>query len=349
MQKLAGFISRFYAPEEYPALTAQLDIWRQQRPLTGIKVLDGTPVFRNTLIKYSVLLAGGANLTVSSGIDIPCDQEILRLLPEFGIRIADKKILSEKFDVIADCAGRHRTVSSVYGYAELTRSGLEYYRCCRQPVISVDSGILKQFETTLGTGESFVRAMKHLGYTNLTGKNIVVFGGGKVGRGTAYFASREKMNVVIIDKQDIIPPENVSFIRLDQYNQVAEAIRNAWIIVSATGLAGALAKYVPLFRQSEALIANMGVEDEFGTELPEKTVLNNKLPLNFILDEPTRINYIDPSMALSNEALNLLVHEHFSPGINLPPAAVEKQIIACMRQRGNMNDEINMILKDNKL
>lgn len=49
-----------------------------------------------------------------------------------------------------------------------------------------------------------------------------------------------------------------------------------------------------------ALIANMGVEDEFGPEVPAERVLNAKSPLNFVLEEPTHLKYIDPTMALDN-------------------------------------------------
>ena len=119
-------------------------------------------------------------------------------------------------------------------------------------------------------------------------------------------------------------------------------------MVSATGAAGVLADFVPALKSSGALIANMGVEDEFGETLPASKVLNRKLPLNFILDEPTRTSYIDPSMALSNEALKMLLDGKISPGINLPPEALEMQIISDIRNAGTMNEEIELILNEVK-
>ena len=346
MKRLTDYLAGFYSPAEYPVLAVQLKSWSAEKPLAGVKILDGTPVFRNTMVKYMVLLAGGADLTVSVGKDIPCDPEIVAIAPEFGIRIADEKILTETFDAVADCAGRHKNVRSRYGYAELTRSGLEYYRDCREPVFSVDSGILKRFETTIGTGESFVRAMKHLGYGNFNGKTIVVFGGGKVGRGCAFYAAANGAETFIIDRQDIVPPEKVSFVNSADCDQTNELLRKAWCVVSATGIAGTLKEYVPILRTSDCLIANMGVEDEFGSALPDDRVLNRKKPLNFLLDEPTALRCIDPSMALSNAALLLLVRKMIAPGINLPPEDLELAMISDIRKNGMMNDEINMILKE---
>lgn len=345
MTPLQQYLAKFYSPADYAALAAQQARWSRTRPLEAVKILDVTPVFRNTMVKYMVLLAGGADLTVSAGKDIPCDPEIIKLLPDFGIRVANEKILTETFDVIADCAGRHLKVKSRCGYAELTRSGLEYYRDCPQPVFSVDSGILKRFETTLGTGESFVRAMKHLGYRDFKDKKIIVFGGGKVGSGTAFFSAQAGAETFIIDQREIIPPPGVKFIHSDNKHAVTELISQAWCVVSATGLPGTLAGYVPLLIQKQPLIANMGVEDEFGPALPESAVLNCKKPLNFILEEPTGINFIDPSMALSNEALLLLRQNILPPGINVPSEALEKQIIGDIRNAGVMNKEIELISK----
>ena len=343
--KLLVYLKDFYSPSEYPALHAQFQKFNSLKPFSGLKVLDATPVFRNTMLKYAVLLAGGADLTVAVGRDIPCDPDIVKLLDSFGIRVADEKILQETFDLVADCAGRHIQVKSRYGYAELTRSGLEYYRDCSRPVFSVDSGVLKHFETTCGTGESFVRAMKKLGFNDLQDKSIVIFGGGKVGKGTAYYAAAAGAKVVIVDKNQIVPPENVSFVDAANHDAVAALLQNCRCVVSATGLPGVLAEYVPLLLEYRPLIANMGVEDEFGKALPDDLVLNRKRPLNFMLEEPTEIRYIDPSMALSNEALRILAAETLPAGINLPPADVEQMIINDMRKSGTMNKEIDFILK----
>ena len=348
MNELLNYISGFYSPEMYAALNAQIHRWSISRPLAGKRILDATPVFRNTMVKYTALLAGGADLTVAVGKDIPHDPQIIRQLPRYGIRVADEKILQEKFDAVADCAGRHCRVSSRYGYAELTRSGLEYYRGVKHPVFSVDSGILKQFETTFGTGESFFRAMEQLGYRDFAGKKLLIFGGGKVGRGVAFYALKKEMQTIIVDPQKIHIQPQFRLISPDD-PEINALISGAWCIVSATGKAGVLQKFSTRMMQSKAVIANMGVEDEFGNDMPVSRVLNDKHPLNFILDEPTRINYIDPTMALSNTALVKLITGELPPGLHTPPKDMEMAIINDLRAAGTLDLETDIILKDNKL
>jgi adenosylhomocysteinase len=340
MNSIWNFISKFYSPEDYAALDAQRERWKNSRPFAGAKILDGTPIFRNTLVKYAVLLDAGAELTISAGKNIPCDSEIIKLASEFGIRVANETILKEKFDAVADCAGRHIAVNSRCGYAELTRSGLEYYKNSTFPVYSVDSGILKRFETTLGTGESFVRAMKHLGYNDFSGKKIIVFGGGKVGRGTAWYSALAGAEVFIADINKIPPLPNVKFVDANDMTAVEEIIKSSWCVVSATGAANALSKYVFALKAADTLIANMGVEDEFGPDIPASRVLNNKEPLNFILPEPTLLRYIDPAMALSNAGAAALLSGSLHPGLNIPDLALEDKILADVRHNGIINAEI---------
>ena len=346
MTALEKYISSFYSEREFPALAQQIICWKKTRPLEGMKILDGTPVFRNTMVKYCALLAGGAGLTVSAGKNIPADPQILEILPRFNIRVATEKILQEKFDAVADCAGRHCNIDSKYGFAELTRSGVEYYRQTSKPVFSVDSGILKLFETALGTGDGFVRAMRHLGYGDFNGKKILIFGGGKVGRGIAYCSEKNGADVTVADKKIIRPMKNINFLDANDENAVSAEIRNAWCIVSATGIPGALTDFADRIGKSDALVANMGVEDEFSNALSEQRVLNHKKPLNFILDEPTLLQYIDPSMALSNEALLFLKNNPDKTGIFPPPENIESMIFQQIRRSGIHGSATDFILKE---
>ncbi len=338
-EKLYKYLLGFYNESDFPSVRKQIKIWSETKPLRGIRVLDATPVFRNTMLKYTALIAAGADLTAVHHPNIPADPEILKLLPEFGIKIHDGQ---QDYDVIADCAGYFRNISSRYGYAELTRSGLHYYQDAEQPVFSVDSGLLKRFETTLGTGESYLRAMRKLGYSSFAGKRLLIFGGGKVGQGIAWYAAKEKMQVTIADKAEIPVQENISVIT--ESSEIRHAVRSSDYIVSVTGLKDALAEWAQEFAAGSAVIANMGVEDEFGTNLPPERVLNNKMPLNFILEEPTLLRYIDPVFALSNYGLNLLIQQKIPAGINLPQLDFELELINDLRHTSIRDEEIEFIL-----
>ena len=55
-------LSPFYRQEEFPVLLHQCETWAESRPLEGCRVIDASPVFRNTCAKYAALLAAGEPL-----------------------------------------------------------------------------------------------------------------------------------------------------------------------------------------------------------------------------------------------------------------------------------------------
>ncbi len=343
--ELEKFLFGFYAANEFPALRRQSQEWRRKRPLAGVRILDGTPVFRNTVAKYWALLNGGAGLTVSVGAGIPCDEDVVRQLSAWGIPVLRGGCGAEgEFDVVCDCAGAHRRMPSRFGYVELTRSGCPLYQNCRQPVYVADAGRIKIIETALGTGDGMLRALVQLGYREFNGRLLLLFGCGKVGRGVAWAFRRAGAGVVVVDDPGLIsPPAGVELISRFDLKAVRAAIAAADVIVSATGIGGALAGIAGELAASRALIANAGVEDEFGAALPEARVLNRKAPLNFILDEPTHLKYIDPSLALHNHGVVELLRGGLASGLNVPSAEVEDQLLDILKEDGAVASELEYI------
>ena len=348
-QKILEHIRNIYAPQDYPALAKELEEWRRTRPFAGTKLLDATPAYTNTLVKYLPLLAGGATLAVGIGELTPYDPKLLPLMREWNIPVLTPKECSDgEFDIIMDCAGMFSGIRSRCGYVELTRSGLYRYRGVNAPVFFADAGKIKLIETTLGTGEGYCRALKQLGY-NLGGRRLLVFGGGKVGRGIALYSKRARAEVCIVDFEPQKLPRLDGVGTLDAGNdaEVAAAIRDADFVVSATGVEGALAKHSQALRESAAVIANMGVLDEFGADLPTERVLNAKRPLNFILDEPTHLKYIDPTMALDNAGALEVLTGRVECGVVTPPATLENEILDTVRRNGAIGEELNWIGEKN--
>lgn len=339
--KILEHISRVYASGEYPALRAQLAEWRESGPFAGLSVLDATPVFTNTLVKYLPLLYGGAQLSVGVGELTPFDPEVVKLLREWGVPVVSPEE-GKRFDVVSDCAGVFSSASSRFGYVELTRSGVYRYRGKDVPVFFADAGRIKFIETTLGTGEGYLRAMKSLGY-DFDGKRVLIFGGGKVGRGVAAYVHRAGAEVAVADLEVRRMPSGVTAIDGTDKRAVRSALEKADHIVAATGISGALAEYAKAFCSSKAVIANMGVEDEFGPEVPVSRVLNGKKPLNFILPEPTCLKYIDPTMALANAGALELVRGKLRNDINEPAPELEERILAAVRRDGMINEELKML------
>ena len=131
----------------------------------------------------------------------------------------------------------------------------------------------------------------------------------------------------------------------DDIPSVAYAIRDAYAVVTATGIAGALSHpfLVKELFHSHALLANMGVEDEYGEAMPAERVLLNKQTLNFILEEPTHLKYIDATMGLHNEGINYLLSHPSEKGLIEPPTELEDRLLQVTRNYGCIGNEISLI------
>ena len=346
-RKLYDYLLDFYTPEEFPAIVEQINQWHNTRPFESLKIIDATPCFRNTMVKYCALLAGGAELYVPLTAKLPSDPEIQAMLPDFGIKCIDEKALAANaFDLAADCAGTLCDVNSKYGYVELTRSGLYYYQQCKQPVYSADSGLLKKFETILGTGDGFARAMAKSGMTDFAGADVLLFGGGKVGFGIAWHLLKKAADVTIADFHLPYLPDGAKYLNASDHNAVLDAIAGAKYIITATGVKDALAPLADALTKSNAILVNMGAEDEFGQAMPGSRVLNDKKPLNFILDEPTLMKFIAPTMAVDNFGLEALVNRTLPCGISYPSAETESRILqSAIAAKVIPQEDIDLILK----
>ncbi len=342
--ELEPVISATYQVDQYPALRAQSARWSASRPLSGLRVLDCTPLFRNTFTKYLPLLAGGADLTVGVHPNISNDPAIVELLPSLGVEVISAAEASQRdFDIVLDCAGLHKDVNSTFGYVELTHSGLAAYQSSKRPVIIVDHSPVKLLETMFGTGESFVRALAELGHVP-SGGSLVVFGAGKVGSGIAYNARQCGLAVVVIDyKTSAANYANAPVIDVADGDAVSAAIASAWAVVTATGVPAAAAPFANDLNNTKAILANMGIEDEFGSGVASSRVLNNRRPVNFTLAEPTLLRFMDPIFALSNSSAVDLVHRGVPVGVNPPTRESEAAIIKDMRSAGVNLAELDAI------
>lgn len=334
-----------YRRSEYPALADQACRWRRSKPLAGLRVLDASPLFGNTLLKHRTLLAGGAVLSVAVAPHLPSDPAARAAVAALGVPIVNPRAPGMRFDVVLDCAGLHADVEATLGYVELTRSGGAAYRNCQRPVFWADDSSIKRIETGLGTGDGFFRALQQLGYGAFHGRTLVLFGYGKVGHGVVFRALEEGVAVTVVDAPGRLPsprPGVTGISRLDRA-AVEDALRSAWCVASATGVRGALAAVLDpeTLVRSRALLANLGVEDEFGDAVPEERVLNAKKPLNFLLQEPTRLRYIDPVFALHNAgALALREGRDLPAGLLQLSPALEARILAAVRRDGLIAAEL---------
>ncbi len=345
-RRIRDYLLPFYPEQEWPCLLKQAEEWSISRPLEGLRILDATPLYRNTLGKFMPLLAAGAELFVPWRPLLPTSREITDMLPGFGIRQAGRQ--DNDFDIILDCAGQCNRLTPTFGACELTRSGVERYERATYPVFNVDGGRIKRIETILGTGESFLRAMTALGYGDVAGHHALVVGYGKVGRGIVYYARKAGMSVTVADIEDKSAelPQDVNFVNVNDSEAFHAEIMRSWCMVTATGHVSALRRKLnaPAVIASPVLLANLGVEDEFGPAIPEERVLHNKKPLNFALEDPTLMRFIETTMALHNAcALELLTADlpHCSL---LPPTELEERLITTACTAGLIGDDVALAL-----
>ncbi len=349
LDKIWQLLHKAYKEKEYPALARQIENNERTKPLKGVRILDATPVFRNTLLKHISLLAAGADLTVGISDVMAHNPNIVIFLREIGIPVVHASDQPKEQDMILDCAGSFSSWSSLKGISELTRSGVEIYSHISMPVFLADGGRIKRIETCLGTGESYFRAMKQMGYDDWKGKKIVVFGSGKVGTGIIYYAHHLGAVVYVVTDLRTLSSSVQAKVKLAVHYTNSEAIgsilEKAYAVVTATGVKNALSSYCPTdaLLQSGALLANMGVEDEYGPEIPSTAVLEGKRTLNFILEEPTLLKYIDATMALHNEGAIYLLSHPKKRGLIIPPFELEEKILTTTRESGCIRDELNWI------
>ena len=387
---LSSVLDDVYLPNEYPALAALEAEWSETRPFVGLRVLVATPIYRNTMTEYRALLAGGASLMVGcSGLN---DGEVVDFLKDYDVPVVtpaemlEAESRGESVDLVLDCAGAFASLHPKIGFVELTRSGVHYYKNAQKPVYVADSGIVKRIETSLGTGDGYFRALEKLGYgasgnsseTSFEGKRLLVFGSGKVGSGIALQGVRRGCCVTVVtdlarlqsqaaqsetsansmpagDFSQMLEQNGVGVVDCHDFANVSELIDCADFVVSATGVKNALA--APELQNSLlttlAVLANMGVDDEYGEAIPPERVLNGKVPLNFILEEPTHLKYIDTSLALHAALAERLVQEAATledssdaasaendAGLRYPPQELEQRLLSIAIQDGVIGPEI---------
>ena len=332
-------IAATLAPEldparDYPALAAQAERWRKTRPLAGFRVLCGTPLFLNTLAQFAALLAGGADLAAVYSDELGYDPAVPGFLAGIGLPAyhgAEEAAASGPFDAVLDCGALNKNIPSCFGYCELTRSGVHVYEANppERPVFAADSGRIKSIETVLGTGDGCLRGLRHIGFEP-AGRTVLLFGHGRVGRGIEYALIHAGATVRIVD-----PAQGRVF--------TPALLNGADAVITATGIRDALAPFARLLLDSGALLVNMGADDEFGPGIPPDRAANRKLPVNFMLREPTSTRYIDPTLALHNAGILELAHTEARSGILTPSAPIEDSILADVRAAGVINAEIDAL------
>lgn len=330
-----GYIAPYLSENQAPCLKEQIKEFSKTRPFEKMDVLDATPIYFNTFLKYEALLAGGANLEVfCNGKNF--DFRAVAVLQQHGIRVHVNTDYTDKYDVIFDCGAMLESVTAVFGRVELTASGIEHYKKSTKFVVNVDGSRLKEYETLHGTSDGLIRALKKLDLIPKNQKkrhNAIVFGYGKVGKGICRALLENGFMVYVVELPGKIV-KDFPYIYAHQIDVIRQAVSNSELVISAAGVQNAAGSVLGAYREDfpkSVKFINMGFEQDF---VGWGNAENDGYPLNFILEEPTRVCFIDPVMALSNACGARLIKEgdrvfkkfdEFK-NILLPSESDEKQI-----------------------
>ena len=331
MSKLFKKIAQNHSVDDYPCLYAQYERFLKDKPLEGKIIMHSVPLFNNALPKIASLLASGAKIISSVSPAGSFDPETIATMKDINLSVVDKISENSNIDLILDCAGSCAFITPKIGAVELTRSGEYYYANKEYPVISADRSKIKAIEDMLGTSDGFIRALENTKLLPSSGSTILLFGHGKVGNGIANKLSELKANVIVVDKADVISKiNNFETISCLDVNLIYERLKKCNYVVTCTGVKSVIETNYDWhnFVNSDAVLINMGAEDEFGPSFPNNRVMNNKRPFNFILKEPTRLKYLDATFALHIEcAIYLSQTKKLSKGIISPPKFIEDKIL----------------------
>ena len=155
-----------FRPSEFPFIKKQIAESVGKKDLEGIKILHNIPLTLEAVLKIEPLLLRGADLTVSCISVLNPNPEAIEILRGANVKIQIPHVFLDSYDICMDCCGELLNIVTPHiGTVELTKTGTDIYKSSKTsyPVISVDDSSLKMLETSFGTGDAFVRALKEIG------------------------------------------------------------------------------------------------------------------------------------------------------------------------------------------
>jgi adenosylhomocysteinase len=328
---------------ELPLVALLIERFAAEKPFAGARVAFGHLLVRNSIPLVEALWRGGAEVLVSDVLQSSASAFVKAELARHEVRLWPAEEAAAAGELHLDVnalLGRLRTPRAA---SEITRTGLLHYERLGCPVISADDSMAKRIEAYFGTGDGFVRAYRQFRPEDaLPGRRLVQFGYGKIGRGLAARGREEGMEIFVIDCDPAAVAraraEGFAAVVLADGAAVERALRDAQIVVTVTGVPGALGRSVEpaWLRASRPVLVSLGAEDEFGPEIRDDEVLKGKgPPFNHHIDEPTRNRYMDPSFAAHLLGLAVLAAhpERFPVGIHPLPSEDDAWIMGRFRAR----------------
>ncbi|EKE00931.1 MAG: hypothetical protein ACD_21C00250G0004 [uncultured bacterium] len=321
--------------QHIPFLTRLKQKMETSQPYKGLKIFHNIPLTFETVIKVDSLLLGGADVVVSGVSVISPNKAAMGFLERANVKVDLDKKIDGGFNAYLDCGAELLNFPAPsLGTVELTQTGSVIYRDHpiphSYPVISIDDSPLKHLET-IGTGHSCVEAVSKLTKQPIDNKKFMVFGYGKVGRGIVKALKNYTNEVVVVESDqkliNTLAKMNLNVINASSVGDIKRELADTHCVITATGKKGCVSEILDREDLAGIHLANAGVEDEFGAKFTTDDVLYAKQPVNFSLDVPTVLHYLDPVLYAHNIALDLLIANEFPSGYHQFPDYLAKEIM----------------------
>lgn len=325
---------------ELPVLGDLLDRFTRERPFAGRSIVVGHILVRNSMVVVEGVARGGGEVVLAAAHPSPAEAPVLADLERHGVPVLPVRDACPRGDWYLDVGAVLGRARRPRGAAEVTRTGILHYQTLELPVVSADDCRAKRIEGFFGTGDGFLRAWHrfHPG-EEPSGRTVVVFGFGKIGRGVAHQLRKAGMRVTVAEASEPAlrraTAEGFETTSADPNPDLEVALAQADVIIAVTGQAGILGRTLPAdwLRRNHPDLVNLGAEDEFGPPFADGEILGGRsIPLNFHLAQPTLNRYVDAPLAAHLLALEALLMDPDQPaGIHLLPKAMDDWVIRSWR------------------
>lgn len=235
----------------------------EARPLKGARIAGCLHVTKETAVLIRTLIAAGADVSWSGCNPLSTQDDVAAALADEGVKIfawhgmnveefywcIDRTIdldpnltLDDGADLIFSLHNRHKErLGRIWGGTEETTTGVHRLRAMAEdgalgyPVMAVNDAETKwDFDNVYGTGQSSLDGILRATSILVAGKNFVVAGYGKCGRGCAMRAKGHGANVIVTE----INPVRALQATLEGFRVMPmdEAAKEGDIFITATGM-----------------------------------------------------------------------------------------------------------------
>ncbi len=274
-----------FAEREMGALLKVRERFAKEKPLRGLRIGLALHLTKETAVLVKTLIAGGAEVAISSCNPLSTQDDVAAALAKSGIKVFGYKgetkedyykfinaviatkpniTIDDGCDLVTEIHNKHHElIRDIIGGAEETSTGvirlkaMEKDGALKYPVVAVNDNNTKHLlDNYVGTGQSAIDGLIRATNTLLAGKNVVVCGYGDCGKGVALRAKGHGANVIITEVNPFRAVQAV----YDGYRvmPVAEAAAVGDIFITVTGNKHVLGKEHFENMKDGAILANAG-------------------------------------------------------------------------------------------